>query len=653
MSNRENYSESSFYPVEYQNQGEWLRPDSQEHRTANYLHHLPQEHHEERSHSVDHTGGLWKPPMFVPTVEVEPRSTKQPGNHQHHTAQTAQPQSDFPLLYHLLLLRNFYQNSQQFYTMDNREELVDPNQPLDLSVKGNEQYLSGFLKEKNKISYDESIKDNEEIEVVAKDEKSKSESVKEFVERKIKEYKKAEENFESFVNAPNLKENDIKRKMDKIKTKYTKINKKLKKLDQLKPKLVNEKMNDDKEKHHNSLYEIEEEIGSPLENVEDVAMELNEEPNNNKPSGENYTNGQQEQHRAEDCSSMKILSQSESNQSEDKLHLKPGHVGDGTRVLLRLESVLYPGRVTNIVPPDIYGVIVDKARGNKPHVFSREDLLKRAIHDVGVKSKSELEVGSRVCVFWSSKMNFLHPAVVTSLEDREEEYVVVTTDDGDTRDLHIKQIRLLPEDFSTLDSPNDRECFSPPGFKILTSPLTSPSSESRKKSAVSVSSDRDREGVAEKRTDLSDGRWSWADEGILTSPRSKVVHHRKISDGVESLAVGDHAVFLSKFWSRLPYLGKIVDLWQTSGGRMKVKINWLYHKDEVDGLAVGGGRVEDVVVARAVFESSHFDDNNVQSISHKCRVIKSSDKTDEHYDYCTVGHFDPVEGSVKIYDDQS
>ena len=271
--------------------------------------------------------------MFVPTVEVEPRSMKQPGNHQHHTAQTAQPQSDFPLLYHLLLLRNFYQNSQQFYTMDNREELVDPNQPLDLSVKGNEQYLSGFLKEKNKISYDESIKDNEEIEVVAKNEKSKSESVKEFVERKIKEYKKAEENFESFVNAPNLKENDIKRKMDKIKTKYTKINKKLKKLDQLKPKLVNEKMNDDKEKHHN-IYEIEEEIESALENVEDVAMELNEEPNNNKPSGENYTNGQQEQHRAEDCSSMKILSQSESNQSEDKLHLKPGHVGDGTRVRL-------------------------------------------------------------------------------------------------------------------------------------------------------------------------------------------------------------------------------------------------------------------------------------------------------------------------------
>ena len=50
---------------------------------------------------------------------------------------------------------------------------------------------------------------------------------------------------------------------------------------------------------------------------------------------------------------------------------------------------------------------------------------------------------------------------------------------------------------------------------------------------------------------------------------------------MEVLEVGDHAVFLSKFWSALPYLGKIVDMWQTSGGKMKVKINWLYHKDEV------------------------------------------------------------------------
>ena len=110
---------------------------------------------------------------------------------------------------------------------------------------------------------------------------------------------------------------------------------------------------------------------------------------------------------------------------------------------------MYPGRVVSIVPPDIYGVIVDRERGNKPHVFSREDLLSRAVHEVRVTDKSQLRVGSRVCVFWSNKMNFLHPALVTNMEEAEDEFVVVTTDDGDTRDLHIDQIRLLPQTFSS------------------------------------------------------------------------------------------------------------------------------------------------------------------------------------------------------------
>ena len=86
---------------------------------------------------------------------------------------------------------------------------------------------------------------------------------------------------------------------------------------------------------------------------------------------------------------------------------------------------MYPGRVVSIVPPDIYGVIVDRERGNKPHVFSREDLLSRAVHEVRVTDKSQLRVGSRVCVFWSNKMNFLHPALVTNMEEAEEEFVVV------------------------------------------------------------------------------------------------------------------------------------------------------------------------------------------------------------------------------------
>ena len=56
MSNRENFSESSFYPVESENQGEWLGASgSEEHRTASY-HHPPGEHNEDSSLSLDHSG---------------------------------------------------------------------------------------------------------------------------------------------------------------------------------------------------------------------------------------------------------------------------------------------------------------------------------------------------------------------------------------------------------------------------------------------------------------------------------------------------------------------------------------------------------------------------------------------------------------------
>ena len=52
---------------------------------------------------------------------------------------------------------------------------------------------------------------------------------------------------------------------------------------------------------------------------------------------------------------------------------------DGLRVLLRQDGLFYPGRLTCILPPDIYGVLVDNERGNKPHVFSREEVINEAV----------------------------------------------------------------------------------------------------------------------------------------------------------------------------------------------------------------------------------------------------------------------------------
>ena len=73
----------------------------------------------------------------------------------------------------------------------------------------------------------------------------------------------------------------------------------------------------------------------------------------------------------------------------------------------------------------------------------------------------------------------------------------------------------------------------------------------------------------------------------------------------------------------------------------------------MESLTGGEGQVSDLEVDRAVFESSHFDDNNVQSISHKCSVSqysKKSDREEEQDDYCAVGHFDPVGGNVVFYE---
>jgi len=614
MFNRENFCESPFYPGEHQKPRTERKKENPE--------------NEDNQDGRVHNGTLWKPPVFVPREAVSPNIEKL-GDGQ--TVQThrqsqgeTQTMTDFPLLYHLLLLRNFYNTSQQLYSQENRGTSENHNQPLDLSINRNEEYRSAFTKESKKISCDERIKDHEEVEVVHKEDKNKSESVKEFVERKIKEYKKAEENFESFVSKPNLKENDIKRKMKKIKTKYIKINKKLKKLEEIKPKLLKENtvMND---------VCIEREVTASLRSEDDACSQQDVEQPNNMSGEEVITRTSCDKEQEEINRNSYDEEQEEvTTRTTDDEEQEERLIVEGARVLLRLESVMYPGRITSILPPDIYGVIVDRERGNRPHVFSREELLSRAVLEQRVGHKSELRVGSRVCVFWSSKMNFLHPALVTGMEEVEEEYVVVTTDDGDTRDLHIDQIRFLPHDFST-SVPEEKESFSLPGFKIVTSPNT----------------EKPRRGVGvarlekKKEITVTNRRWRWADGGVITSQRSKVLHHRQITDGKEILEVGETAVFLSKFWTRLPYLGRIVDMWETVGAKMKVKINWLYHKEEVNGGS-------DVKVERAVFESSHFDDNNVQSISHKCNV-SAYGETETHDDYCLVGHYDPVQEILTLY----
>ena len=59
--------------------------------------------------------------------------------------------------------------------------------------------------------------------------------------------------------------------------------------------------------------------------------------------------------------------------------LKPDDLVEGLRILKKIDSHFYPGRLTDISAPDIYGIVVDKERGNKPHIFSQEEVLNEAV----------------------------------------------------------------------------------------------------------------------------------------------------------------------------------------------------------------------------------------------------------------------------------
>ena len=158
-----------------------------------------------------------------------------------------------------------------------------------------------------------------------------------------------------------------------------------------------------------------------------------------------------EKMRSDMQSSLKTSSISEKecsyeNGNHSSCSLRASDLVDGLRILKRIGDYFCPGRLVDISPPDIYGIVVDKERGNKPHIFSQEEVLQEAVMEIKPTSVSELKVGDRVCVFWSSKMSYLHPGAVAGF-DGDENFAIIQLDDGDSRDIHIDQIRYLPQNY--------------------------------------------------------------------------------------------------------------------------------------------------------------------------------------------------------------
>ncbi|XP_051569961.1 trinucleotide repeat-containing gene 18 protein-like isoform X2 [Myxocyprinus asiaticus] len=124
---------------------------------------------------------------------------------------------------------------------------------------------------------------------------------------------------------------------------------------------------------------------------------------------------------------------------------------DGLRVLIPMDDkLLYAGHVSTVHSPDIYSVVVEGERGNRPHIYCLEQLLQEAIIDVKPPSVRYLPQGTRIAAYWSQQYRCLYPGtVVRGSPDMEEadDLITVEFDDGDTGRIPISHIRLLPPDY--------------------------------------------------------------------------------------------------------------------------------------------------------------------------------------------------------------
>ncbi|XP_027705969.1 LOW QUALITY PROTEIN: BAH and coiled-coil domain-containing protein 1 [Vombatus ursinus] len=150
--------------------------------------------------------------------------------------------------------------------------------------------------------------------------------------------------------------------------------------------------------------------------------------------------------------------------------------------------------------------------------------------------------------------------------------------------------------------------------------------------------------------------WKWS--GNPTQRRgmkgkARKLFYKAIVRGKETLCIGDCAVFLSAGRPNLPYIGRIESMWESWGSNMVVKVKWFYHPEETKlGKRQSDGK-------NALYQSCHEDENDVQTISHKCQVVgreqyeqmtrskKYQDRQDLYY---LAGTYDPTTGRLVTAD---
>ncbi|KYB26014.1 protein winged eye isoform X2 [Tribolium castaneum] len=128
---------------------------------------------------------------------------------------------------------------------------------------------------------------------------------------------------------------------------------------------------------------------------------------------------------------------------------------DKLRVLTAMGGLFYAGHLNAVEPPDVYSITLDGERGNRPHIMSREEILRDAIVEVAPKSTQELVAGTRLCAYWSQQYRCLYPGSVaepgTPDPALDSKFVAVEFDDGDSGRIALDDIRLLPPDYPIIE----------------------------------------------------------------------------------------------------------------------------------------------------------------------------------------------------------
>ncbi|MEQ2174901.1 hypothetical protein GOODEAATRI_012466 [Goodea atripinnis] len=125
--------------------------------------------------------------------------------------------------------------------------------------------------------------------------------------------------------------------------------------------------------------------------------------------------------------------------------------------------------------------------------------------------------------------------------------------------------------------------------------------------------------------------WKWS--GNPTQRRglkgkARKLFYKAIMRGKETVRVGDCAVFLSPGRPQLPYVGRVESLWESWSSSMVVRVKWFYHPEET---RLGKRHQSSYCLSlssfhqNALYQSSHEDENDVQTISHRCQVVSKAE----------------------------